>query len=278
MKALLGQLACRIGDLEGNTQRVIDALRHNAEADIAVFPELYLSGYTYREMRSTARPLECDEIRAIAAAAAETKTAVIVGFAELTDRGVANSVACIDEGGQDRGRVYEGLPVPARRKGGLPGRRGVPHLRPRRRRVAPLICYDIEFPEPARQVMLAGAEILATASGNMEPLYLDHAIGVVARAHENRLPHLYANMTGFGEDGLVFVGGSRCVAPTGEVVAEASRDREELIVVTVPEAGGYDPYTHYPTYLRPPLPVRHVPGAAASRGSADRAGRRVTER
>ena len=259
MKALLGQLACHIGDLDGNTQRVIDALRENAEADIAIFPELYLSGYTYREMRSAARPLECDEVRAVAAVAAETSTAVIVGFAELTDRGVANSVACIDEGGRIAGSYKKAYLYPPEGRAGYLAGEEFLVFDLAGRRVAPLICYDIEFPEPARQVMQAGAEILATASGNMEPLYRDHAIGVVARAHENRLPHLYANMTGFGEDGLVFVGGSRCVAPTGEIVAEASRDREELLLVTVPEPGGYEPYTHYPTYLRPPLPVRHVP-------------------
>jgi predicted amidohydrolase len=122
------------------------------------------------------------------------------------------------------------------------------------RRVAPLICFDIEFPEPARQLALAGAELLVTASANMDPFFIDHAVGAVARAHENRLPHLYANLVGSG-DGLVFVGGSRSVAPTGEVLVEASRDREELLVVPVAEPGGVDPRTDYPRLLRPPLPV-----------------------
>ena len=50
MKALLAQLACRIGDIEGNTARAIDAIRTHPEVSIAVFPELYLSGYTYRNL------------------------------------------------------------------------------------------------------------------------------------------------------------------------------------------------------------------------------------
>ena len=41
MKALLTQLACRIGDVNGNVIRAIDAIRSHPEADIAVFPELY---------------------------------------------------------------------------------------------------------------------------------------------------------------------------------------------------------------------------------------------
>ena len=56
-------------------------------------------------------------------------------------------------------------------------------------------------------------------------------------------------------DGLVFVGASRSVAPTGEILAEASRDQEELLVVPVAEPGGVDPRTDYPKLVRPPLPV-----------------------
>ena len=40
MKALLAQLACRIGDVEGNTARAIDAIRSHPAVEIAVFPEL----------------------------------------------------------------------------------------------------------------------------------------------------------------------------------------------------------------------------------------------
>ena len=77
------------------------------------------------------------------------------------------------------------------------------------RRAAPLICFDIEFPEPGRQLALAGAELLVTASANMDPFFIDHAVGAVAGARE-QAPHLYANLVGSG-DGLVFVGASRSV-------------------------------------------------------------------
>jgi predicted amidohydrolase len=89
----------------------------------------------------------------------------------------------------------------------------------------------------------------------MDPFYIDHAVGSVARAHENRLPHLYANMVGSG-DGLVFVGASRSIAPTGETLVEASRDTEELIVAPVAEHGGFDERTDYQKFVRPPRPVK----------------------
>jgi predicted amidohydrolase len=138
------------------------------------------------------------------------------------------------------------------------------------RHVAPLICFDIEFPEPARQVTLAGADLLVTASANMDPFYFAHALGSVARAHENRRPHLYANMVG-ERDGLVFVAASRSVAPTGETLVEGSRDREELLVVSVAAPGGFDEEPDYPKLVRPPPPVRSprpepAAGSAAATG------------
>jgi predicted amidohydrolase len=266
MQALLAQLSCRIGDVEGNAARAVEAIRSHPEVDIAVFPELYLSGYTYRDLDALARAADCPELRQIADAAAEAGTAVVIGFAEKMPDGVGNSVACIDRDGSLAG-VYRktnlfGSEVDAGFKEGeellivdLAGRR-----------VAPLICFDIEFPEPARQVTLAGADLLVTASANMDPFYIDHAVGVVARAHENRRPHLYANMVGEG-DGLVFVGASRSVAPTGETLVEASQDREELLVVAVAELGGFDEETDYPTLVRPPRPVK-LPESEPAAGSA----------
>jgi predicted amidohydrolase len=263
MKALLGQLACRIGDVAGNTVRVVEAIRSHPEADIAVFPELYLSGYTYRDLDEVARDPEGSELREIADAAAETGTAVVVGFAERRSEGVSISAACIDENGSLAGVYRKTNLFESEAEAGFVEGEEFLILDLAGRRVAPLICFDIEFPEPARQVALAGADLLVTASANMDPFYLDHAVGTVARAHENRLPHLYTNLVGTG-DGLVFVGASRSIAPTGETLVEASRDREELLVVPVAELGGFDERTDYPKYIRPPRPVRAVEKTQAS--------------
>ena len=254
MNALLAQLACRIGDIEGNTARAIDAIRTHPEVDIAVFPELFLCGYTYRDLDDLAREPDGEELASIAAAAAEAETAVVIGFAERTPKGIANSAACIDTDGSLAGVYRKTYLFPSEADAGFLQGEELLVIELAGRRAAPLICFDIEFPEPGRQVALAGAELLVTASANMDPFFIDHAVGAVARAHENRLPHLYANLVGSG-DGLVFVGASRSVAPTGEILAEASRDQEELLVVPVADPGGVDPRTNYPKLLRPPLPV-----------------------
>ncbi len=254
MKALLAQLACRIGDVNGNVIRAIDAIRSHPEADIAVFPELYLSGYTYRNLDELAMDADAPDIQEIASAAAESKTAVVLGFAERMDKGVANSAVCIDIDGSVAAVYRKTHLFPSEAEAGFVEGEEQLIVELAGRRVAPLICFDIEFPEPARLVALAGADLLVTASANMDPFWIDHAVSSVARAHENRLPHLYSNLVGTG-DGLVFVGASRSIAPTGETLVEASRDQEELLVVPVAELGGFDERTDYPRLVRPARPV-----------------------
>jgi predicted amidohydrolase len=262
MEALLAQMSCRIGDLNGNVDRAVEAIRAHPQVDLAVFPELYLSGYTYRDLAGVSVDPDGPELRTIAEAAAEVETAVVLGFAERADERFYNSAACIDETGTLAGVYRKTYLFESERAAGFSDGEELLIVELAGKRVAPLICFDIEFPEPARQAMLAGAELFVTSSANMDPFYIDHEIGSRARAQENRRPHLYANMVGEGDD-LTFVGASRSIAPTGEVLVEASRDSEELLVVPVAEPGGFDWRTDYPRWLRPPLRI-----AAPARATA----------
>jgi predicted amidohydrolase len=115
--------------------------------------------------------------------------------------------------------------------------------------VGPLICFDIEFPEPARQLARAGAELLVTASANMAPFGADHELATRARALENRIPHLYANAVGASGD-LRLIGRSRSIDAGGVVLAEAASDEETLLVVPVGTAGANDERVDY---------LRHLP-------------------
>lgn len=266
MEALLCQLGSRIGDPASNAARAADAILAHPEADLAVFPELYLGGYSYRDVEGVARTVEDEEVLTVRRAAAETGTATVLGFAERTPQGVANSAALIDTDGSVAA-VYRKTQLFGGECDVFVAGEELVVVPLAGRLVAPLVCFDIEFPEPARAAALAGAELLVTASANMEPFYVDHEIASKARAVENRLPHVYANAVGTSDD-LVFVGGSRAVSPLGNVVAEASRDREELVVVTVPDRTGVDERVDYLTVLQPAPPV-NVLYRAPSRGGFD---------
>ncbi|HSC90265.1 MAG TPA: nitrilase-related carbon-nitrogen hydrolase [Gaiellaceae bacterium] len=266
MQALLCQLTSAIGDPAGNARRAAEAILDHPEVDLAVFPELYLGGYSYHGLRRSARTVDDEELRLVRRACAEAGTAAVVGFAERTAGGVANSAAIVDRDGSVAAVYRKTQLFGGERSAFVPGEEllVLPLLG---RRVTPLICFDIEFPEPARAAALAGADLLVTSSANMRPFFVDHEVASKARAVENRVAHLYANAVGPGDD-FVFVGGSRAVSPLGDVVAEASRDREELLVVEVPEPGGVDERVDYLKALQPVPPVR-VLDVVGSRGGSD---------
>lgn len=265
MRALLCQLASEIGDTAANARRAAEAILAHGDVDIAVFPELYLGGYTCREVDRTARTVEDEELVLVRRACAEARTAALVGFAERTAAGVANAAAVIDADGSVVAVYRKTQLFGDERLTFVPGEEQLvlPLLG---RRVAPLICFDIEFPEPARAVALAGADLLVTSSANMRPFYVDHAVASRARAVENRVGHLYANAVG-STDEFDFVGGSRAVTPLGDVLAEGSQEREELIVVQVPVPGGVDERVDYLQALQPVPPVNVLDLAPARGGS-----------
>jgi predicted amidohydrolase len=232
VRALLAQLASVPGQTQANAERAVETLATHREVEIAVFPELYLGGYDLSLVPQAALPADCPELRSIATAAAAASTAVVVGFAERTDDGsLANSVACIDRDGSLAG-VYRKTRLFGPEPDVFQAGNELRVVRLAGLDVGPLICFDIEFPEPARELAAAGAELLVTASANMAPFGPDHELATRERSLENRLPHLYTNGVG-AIGGLRLVGGSRSVDASGAVLAEAGPDEETLLVVPV---------------------------------------------
>jgi (R)-amidase len=254
VRALLAQLASAVGAVTANAERAAAALAAHPEVDIAVFPELFLCGYDLSLLEQSARPADCPELRTIADAARAATTAVVVGFAErMDDGGIANSVACLDRDGSLAAVYRKTQLFGAEEDVFRPGDQ-LTIVRLAGVEVGPLICFDIEFPEPARQLAAAGAKLLVTASANMDPFVSDHEIASRARALENRLPHLYANAVGAVGD-LRFVGHSRSVDAAGRVLAEAASGEEALLVAPVGEAGADDERVDYLRHLPQNLPV-----------------------
>lgn len=233
MKTLLAQLAPR-DRVDANSELVRETILTNRDADIAVFPELFLNGYRPMDAANNASGLYDLELKEIGQICSETDTAAIVGFTErLADSNkVANAAACFDRDGE-MVAVYRKIQLfrTAEQRSFVPGDSfhvidlgiGVA--------VGPLICFDIEFPEPARALALAGAQLLISSSANMEPYYFDHELAGRARALENRLPHIYVNRVGC-ESGFNFVGGSRVIDRDGHVLVSLD-DRETAVVVEI---------------------------------------------
>jgi N-carbamoylputrescine amidase len=128
-----------------------------------------------------------------------------------------------------------------------------------------LVCWDQWYPEAARLMALAGAELLLypTAIGwnpsdsEDEQRRQLQAWQTIQRSHAiaNGLPVLVCNRTGFEPDssaqtdGIRFWGTSFIAGPQGEMLAEAAQDRPELLLARIDMGRGEQVRRIWP-YLR----------------------------
>jgi len=101
-------------------------------------------------------------------------------------------------------------------------------------RLGLLICYDIEFPEPARSLMLDGADVLLVPTALTDEYGAVPRILVPARCVENQIHVAYCNHAGV-ENGMRFLGGSCLVGSDGNPVVSAGAE-DALIVGEVSAA------------------------------------------
>src|SRR5215210_2089217 len=258
----LAQLSPHLRETEANIDTVRRVVAQHPEADLIAFPELFLSGYTVTDVDELAVRLDDPELESLADVAREHSTALIVGAAEHVSDGVANSAICVDERGDfvavyRKVQVYGGDESDAFVAGDellVAELCGV--------KVGLMICFDVEFPEVARALARAGAELLVTISANMEPFGNDHAVFCSARALENGLPHVYVNQVG-PAGALNFVGGSIVVSADGDVDARAGSSEEEIPAASLLLPARSSVRQDYLSELRSPMPgVRNVTPAA----------------
>ena len=128
-----------------------------------------------------------------------------------------------------------------------------------------LVCWDQWFPEAARLMAMAGAEILIypTAIGwdprddNDEQARQKDAWVIVQRAHAvaNGVPVISCNRVGHESDpsaqseGIAFWGNSFIAGPQGEILAEANNTDEQILVVELDQKASENVRRIWP-YLR----------------------------
>jgi (R)-amidase len=229
MNVELAQVTGRDGDVACNLARVlalIDACASDTE--LLVLPETYLTGFPTRDnVASLAEPLDGPTLQRVHRAARERNLAVAVGFAESFEGRFYNTTVLITP--------EHGVALHYRKTHLWSGEREVFEAGDRMAtvmwkgvRVGLLICYDIEFPEPARALGQLGAQLLIVTNGNFDPYGPTHRTCVMARALENQAFAVMVNRVGLGDDGLVFAGGSAVVDPFGDLLVEAGRDEATL--------------------------------------------------
>jgi predicted amidohydrolase len=220
-------------DIDANVRHTIRLLRECAaqRAQVAVFPECNVSGYfdDYTPTLS-AKALTAAET-ALCRACKELKIAAVVGLPVRQGKKLFNSAVVIDRTGTVKERYHK---VQLAERWPDPG----DHLSVFRLDGVPcsiIICHDERYPELVRLPVLAGARVVFYLS-HESPLAQERKLEpyraqIQARAVENSVYIAHANAPA-NPDATGSHGQSRLIAPDGNLIAEASMFREEVLTAT----------------------------------------------
>lgn len=176
-----------------NMKKGITACKKAKEmgADIILFPEMWSCGYSIpediSELKAMAVSSEGEFVRAFESLAAELETAIAVTYLESCETLPRNTVSLFDKSGS---LVYKYSKVhtcdfgdEARLSSGDDFYTGILSTAKGDVTVGSMICYDREFPESARILMLKGAELILTP--NACPMEINRLSQLRGRAYEN---------------------------------------------------------------------------------------------
>ena len=244
---------------ENNLKKCLNWVRDAASqgAEVISLPELYSSHYFCQsedvDNFALAEPLYSTSFIAFSALAKELGVVIIVPFFEKRLAGIYhNSAYIIDTDGSEAG-LYRKMHIPDdphfyEKFYFTPGDLGFKAFSTNKGKIGTLICWDQWFPEAARLTALQGADVLfyPTAIG-WHPLekeqYGENQHGAwmnVMKGHAvaNGVYVAAANRIGLeqyieGTAGIQFWGSSFIAGPQGEILAQASHDKEEILIAEV---------------------------------------------
>ena len=185
-----------------------------------------------------AEPVPGPTVEKLAPIAAKYQMAIVVPLYEREQAGVYyNTAAILDADGSYLGK-YRKTHIP--QTSGFwekyffrPGNLGYPVFKTRYATIGAYICYDRHFPEGARALGLAGAEIVYNPSATVAGLS-QHLWKIEQPAHAIANGYYVGAINRVGTEAPwnigKFYGNSYFVNPRGEIIACASEDKDELLV------------------------------------------------
>lgn len=244
---------------EANLKKCLSWVRDaaNKGAEVISLPELYSSHYFCQSEDTAnfalAEPLYSTSFVAFSKLAKELGVVIIVPFFERRLSGIYhNSAYIIDTDGTEAG-LYRKMHIPDdphfyEKFYFTPGDIGFKAFPTNKGKIGTLICWDQWYPEAARLTALQGAEVLfyPTAIGwhpkekeqfgkNQYGAWMNSMKG---HAVANGVFVAAANRIGLEKyvpdtEGIEFWGASFIAGPQGEILAQASHDKEEIIMAEV---------------------------------------------
>lgn len=259
-KYTIGLLQLAYGeDLKDNLKKTLSWVKKSAKegAQIICLPELYRSQYfCQKEDFNTfdlAETIPGPSTDAFRKSAKENKIVIVVPIFEKRAPGLYhNSAVIIDADGKILG-VYRKMHIPDdpgfyEKYYFTPGDLGFKSFKTKFGNIGALICWDQWYPESARLTALKGAEVIffPTAIGwhpsekeKYGKAQRDSWI-TIQRSHAiaNGVYVASVNRTGFEQPvkesaGIIFWGSSFICDPQGVILAQASEDKEEIVMAEV---------------------------------------------
>ncbi|HMA36318.1 MAG TPA: carbon-nitrogen family hydrolase [Chloroflexia bacterium] len=207
--------------------RIVEAARHGAQA--ILLPELWTTGYNWPAMPGLAEGRDGETVRWLSQLAARCRVSLVAGsLAEARDGQIYNTSYIITPDGTLAGAYSKQhlFPLLDEPRYMAPG--ADPAVVPTGQgRWGQLICFDIRFPEAARSLAVAGAEILWVPAEWPHPRLEHWRTLLRARAIEDQLFVVAANRCGQG-DGNTWCGHSQIIDPWGIILAEAEEAETTL--------------------------------------------------
>ncbi|MGE2832931.1 carbon-nitrogen hydrolase family protein [Mycobacterium sp. SMC-4] len=226
----VAQVPSVLGDPDANIEAMAGWLRSAADrgADVTVFPECALSGYmmdSRAQVEAAAVEATDERLAPLVQTASDTGAFGVFGLLERDGDKVYNSAVLVGPDGIVGSYRKQHLPGLGADAFVDPGDGAAPRVYDvNGLRVGIMICFDLRFPESARELALGGADVIAMPTN--WPLtagfLADHMTRV--RAVEN-LVYVAVSDRCDRESDTDFLGRSQIVAPSGEVLIDAGTEQ-----------------------------------------------------
>jgi N-carbamoylputrescine amidase len=244
-------------DRRANLDETIKGINSAADkgAQLVLLQELHTGRYFCQCERSAqfdmAEAIPGPTTEQLAAVARERSVVIVASLFERRTAGIYHNTAVVFERDGTIAGCYRKMHIPDdpgyyEKFYFTPGDLGFTPIQTSVGKLGVLVCWDQWYPEAARLMALAGAELLlyptaigwtiTEEAGEMQRQR--DAWTIVQRGHAvaNGLPLLTCNRIGFEPDpaghlpGLLFWGSSFIAGPQGEILAQASTDQPEVVV------------------------------------------------
>lgn len=261
MKIALAQINTTVGDLDGNTEKIINQIENakRRKVDLVVFPELAITGYPPKDLLFKKEFVSETEKRLIKIQKASSGIGVVIGLVtQRTDSramvdnydisipahfsGITLSNTAYLINNQKIIGVHEKIWLPTydvfdEKRYFEPGK-AIKVFNFKGQKIGINICEDLWIDDgPTDQQVKKGANLIIIISAS--PFYVGkwqvRKQLVRKRALANKVPIFYNNLVG-GQDDLIFDGGSFAFDQRGNLIGLAKHFAEDLLVIDIDSA------------------------------------------